>query len=159
MQTLQAELRLRINQISLQYHRLLFLVNQNGQVKSDTLGEIIDELAIGYVNLGKELSLLLLNFTERQRIICLLQLIEQIINNYPTENPVFLEHIEILFEPYLHQDPLRLLEGLSRNRTLIGLWNGQYANGLLTYATPEHPEYHRYSIADIHVLNLVDYSM
>ena len=58
---------------------------------------------------------------------------------------VLLDNIEILFDAALKQDPLRLLQGVSRNRTIVAAWNGTLENRYLTYASPEHPEHRRYS--------------
>ena len=63
-----------------------------------------------------------------------------------TDEPlVLLDNIEILFDTALKQDPLRLLQGVSRNRTIVAAWNGTLENGYLIYAAPEHPEHRRYS--------------
>jgi len=61
---------------------------------------------------------------------------------------VLLDNIEILFDVHLKQDPLRLLQGLSRNRTVVAAWNGSIVDGHMTYAVPDHPEYRRYPIRD-----------
>ena len=58
---------------------------------------------------------------------------------------VVLDNIEILFDAALRQDPLRLLQGVSRNRTIVAAWNGTLENGYLIYAASEHPEHRRYS--------------
>ncbi|MCL4079017.1 BREX-3 system P-loop-containing protein BrxF [Coriobacteriia bacterium Es71-Z0120] len=49
----------------------------------------------------------------------------------------------------LQQDPLRLLQGLPRNKTVVAAWNGTIVDGYLTYAGPSHPEYRRYPIRDL----------
>ena len=61
---------------------------------------------------------------------------------------VLLDNIEILFDVHLKQDPLRLLQGLSRNKTVVAAWNGSIVDGHMTYAVPDHPEYRRYPIRD-----------
>ena len=50
----------------------------------------------------------------------------------------------MLFDSTLKQDPLRLLQHASRNRTVVAAWTGTFANGYLSYAAPDHPEYRRY---------------
>jgi hypothetical protein len=59
-----------------------------------------------------------------------------------------LDNIEMLFHPDLHQDPLRLLQSLSRNRTIIAAWRGRCSERALIYAAPEHPEYRRFDDPD-----------
>jgi hypothetical protein len=89
---------------------------------------------------------------------------------------VLLDNIEILFDVSLKQDPLRLLQGLSRNKTVVAAWSGeirtegrelrteldtsydsshitQSSSLYLVYATPDHPEYKRYPVRDFLVVN------
>ncbi len=61
---------------------------------------------------------------------------------------VVLDNLEILFDPALKLDPLKLLQGISRNRTIVASWNGSYVEGTLTYAKPDHPEYRSYRELD-----------
>ena len=61
---------------------------------------------------------------------------------------ILLDNIEILFDVGLKQDPLRLLQGLSRNKTVVAAWNGTIVEDSLTYAAPAHPEYRRYPMRD-----------
>ena len=57
--------------------------------------------------------------------------------------PVLCTDSDILFEPSLHLDPLRLLRETSRVAPLIVTWAGGYDGGVLTYATanPLHAHY------------------
>jgi len=61
---------------------------------------------------------------------------------------VLLDNIEIIFDNGLKQDPLRLLQGLSRSKTVTAAWNGNIVENSLTYAAPDHPEYKRYPVRD-----------
>jgi len=62
---------------------------------------------------------------------------------------VLLDNIEILFDVSLKQDPLRLLQGISRNKTIVSSFNGTVDGEHLVYATPDHPEYKRYPLRDL----------
>ena len=156
MQPLENEFQTKITQANQQYHRLILILNHDTRVKSDVFNKIAEQLSLGYINLGLELSQRLLNLTERQRTLRLSQVVEQIINKFSKETPVILDHIEILFDPSLKVDPLRLIRGLSRDQTLIAVWKGHITNGYLTYAIPEHPEYHKYPIQDLNFINADD---
>jgi hypothetical protein len=57
---------------------------------------------------------------------------------------VLLDNLELLFEPSLRVDPLALLDGLSRSRTVVAAWNGAVVGPTLTYAEPGHPEFRVY---------------
>ena len=60
----------------------------------------------------------------------------------------FDDNLEILFDKDLKQDPLRLLQSLSRNRSVVASWNGKKLKGKLTYAELDHPEYRGYDLDD-----------
>ena len=104
-------------------------------------------LDIPLVNVNLELSRRMLELTERQRALQLPHILREIVSNGDNVM-ILLDNIEVLFDLTLQQDPLRLLQGLSRNRTVVAAWNGSVSNGSLTYATPDHPEYRRYPIRD-----------
>ena len=57
------------------------------------------------------------------------------------ETTVVLDNIEILFDQRLKQDPLKLLQLMSRNRAVVAAWNGKIEQGRLIYAETGHPEY------------------
>ena len=54
---------------------------------------------------------------------------------------VVLDNLEMLFDTGLEVEPLRLLQVVSRNRTIVASWNGSYRAETLTYAEPGHPEF------------------
>ena len=89
----------------------------------------------------------MLELTERQRALQLPQILREIVSIGSSEI-ILLDNIEIIFDVGLKQDPLRLLQGLSRNKTVIAAWNGTIVEDSLTYALPGHPEYRRYPIHD-----------
>jgi hypothetical protein len=105
------------------------------------------------MNLNLELSRVLLELTERQRILKLPLLVDELIGEMGAQ-VILIDNIEILFEVSLKQDPIRLLQQISRNRTLVAAWNGTVAGGNLTYAAPNHPEYRRYPAHDLLVVTL-----
>ena len=65
-----------------------------------------------------------------------------------------MEHLEILFDTSLQLDPLRCLQKLARNCTIVALWSGNVENNHLIYAEREHPEYKIYPIDGFLVVNL-----
>jgi len=133
----------KINQAHELYHRLVLVVGRSGSGETSLLQEVSKQTGFRYLNLNLELSRALLELTERQRILRLPLLIDEIIGK-TGEQVVLIDNIEILFEVSLKQDPLRLLQQISRNRTVVATWNGTIAGGYLTYAAPNHPEYRRY---------------
>ena len=128
------------------YHRLILVAAPSGSGKTEALREVAESTGARLVNLNLELSRRMLDLTERERTLRLPDLLDEVVGR---DDPlVLLDNIEILFEVSFEQDPLRLLQGVSRNRTIVAAWNGTLANGYLTYAAPEHPEHRRFSRDD-----------
>ena len=133
------------------YHRLVLMVAPSGSGKTLALREVQQSMGAPLVNVNLELARRMLDLTARQRALQVSSLLENILREVESE-VVLLDNIEILFEVSLKQDPLRLLQGLSRNRTIVATWNGEIKDNFLIYASPEHPEYHRYSDTEIIVV-------
>jgi hypothetical protein len=138
----------KIKQARELYHRLVLIVGPSGSGKTPLLQEVSKQTGFRYINLNLELSRALLDLTERQRILRLPLLVDEIIGK-PVAQVVLIDNIEIFFEVSLKQDPLRLLQQISRNRTVVATWTGTIAGGYLTYAATNHPEYRRYPAHDL----------
>lgn len=136
-----------------QYYRLILVVGAMGSGKTPLLKELCRRQDIPYVNVNLTLSQRLLDLTSKQRPLRVRQLLDGIISEQPGDI-VVLDNIELLFDPTLHQDPLACLQALSRNKTLVVSWGGSYAENVLTYAEPGHPEYRRYEHPDATVVEL-----
>ncbi len=143
----------RIDQTAEVYHRLVVVVAPSGGGKTNTLRDVQKSRAARLVNVNLELSRRMLDLTERQRALLLPRLLSEIVSTSETD-VILLDNIELLFDVSLKQDPLRLLQGLSRNKTLVVGWSGSVNREHLVYATPEHPEYRRYPLKDIMVVQL-----
>ncbi len=129
------------------YHRLILVVGPAGSGKTSALRKVSAATSTPLLNVNLELSRRMLDLTERQRALRLPRLLREIAGKAEGDL-VLLDNIEILFDVRLKQDPLRLLQGLSRNKTVVAAWNGSVADGHMTYAVPDHPEYRRYPIRD-----------
>ncbi|MBN1217620.1 MAG: BREX-3 system P-loop-containing protein BrxF [Anaerolineae bacterium] len=140
--------------ISQQYHRLLLITGPHGSGKTCLLKELSQQ-DIPYLNVNLYLSQKLLDLTTKERPLRIRRILTQIITDQP-ESILALDNIELLFEPSLHQDPLVLLQELSRNKSLVVAWGGVYdeQNRVLTYAEPGHPEYRRYERPEVMIFTL-----
>ena len=146
------------------YHRLILVAGPPGSGKTSTLQAVSAATSAPLINVNLELSRRMLDLTERQRALELLRLLGEIVGEATGDLPaatlaaqaelVLLDNIEILFDVHLKQDPLRLLQGLSRNKTVVAAWNGSIVDGHMTYAVPGHPEYRRYPIHNFLVVSL-----
>jgi len=115
------------------------------------LREVATHTGYRYVNVNFELSRCMLELTQRQRQLQASRLLQEIIRT-SYDQAVLLDNLEILFDVSLKLDPLRCLQDLARDQTLVAAWNGTVTTGHLTYATPDHPEYRRYALEDLVVV-------
>ena len=127
------------------YHRLILVAAPSGAGKTEALRKVAASTGARLVNLNLELSRRMLDLTGRERALRLPDLLDDVVGR---DAPlVLLDNIELLFDVAFQHDPLRLLQGLSRNRTIVASWNGTLDDGYLSYAVPDHPEFRRYSRA------------
>lgn len=126
-----------------QYHRLLLIVGPIGSGKTPLLKALCQQQHVPYLNVNLALSQRLLDLTDKERPLRVRRLLADVIDEQAAD-VIALDNLELLFDPTLHQDPLVCLQALSRNRTLVAAWGGNYEGGVLTYAEPGHPEYRRY---------------
>lgn len=146
----------KIEQAKLLYYRLVLVVAPASSGKTKALRTLKSALSAPLINVNLELSYRMLDLTERQQALLLPRLLREIVEaagGQSATDVVLLDNIEILFDVRLKRDPLRLLQGLARNRTVVAAWNGRVSNGYITYAVPGHPEYRRYPIQDFLVVS------
>lgn len=124
------------------YHRLILLVGKPGSGKTVVLHKLADDLDTNVINVNLVLAEQLLELTTKQRALRLPALLE-LTSNGP-EPVCLLDNTEILFDKDLQHDPLRLLQGISRNKTVVAAWNGLMNGTSLHYAEIDHPEYRSY---------------
>jgi hypothetical protein len=134
------------------YHRLVLLVGETGSGKTVVLRDVANVLSTEVINVNLALSRELLELTVRQRALRLPGILDQVTEN--RQSPVLLDNLEILFDKDLKQDPLRLLQSLSRNQTVVASWSGTYADRRLLYAEMGHPEYRSYDSVDALIVNM-----
>jgi hypothetical protein len=126
------------------YNRLVLVVGPAGSGKTAALRALCDQDGFPCINLNLALSQRLLEHASKARPLRLRVALNDVLNQAEGD-VVVIDNIEILFDPGLKQDPLRLLELSSRNRTVVASWNGEIMGRTLTYAVAGHPEYRRYT--------------
>lgn len=129
------------------YHRLIILVGPAGSGKTAVLKDVHEQTRFPIISVNLELSRRMLDLTERQRALGLPRIFEEIVGASKAD-VVLLDNVEVLFDVSLQQDPLRLLQRISRNRTVVAAWSGFIDGENMVYATPDHPEYQRYPVRD-----------
>jgi hypothetical protein len=135
------------------YHRLVLLVGPAGSGKTRLLQQTSQSQGWPLVNLNQRVSERLLELTQRQRALRVPRIVGELMEA-TTAEVVLVDNLELLFSPDLAQDPLRLLQGLARNRTIVASWPGVMRGDQLIYAEPSHPEYRRYPELDVLWLSL-----
>lgn len=144
----------KIEDVTGLYYRLILLLMEPNANQRMPVNILEDTLQCGIVNVNLEISRLMLPLTTRQRALKVSSLLDQTIKDLPSDI-VLLNHIQILFDPVLRQDPLRLLQNLSRQKTIIAVWEGQIQGQYLTYAKLDHPEYRRYPTRELIIISPV----
>lgn len=134
----------RIEEAATLYHRLVLVVGPSQSGKTTALREVARRTGGSYHNLNLMLSERLLELTQRQRVLQTPKLLGELVSGDPATVSA-LDNIEVLFGAELQLDPLRLLQGLARQRTIVAAWPGTILGGDLVYAEPGHAEYRRYS--------------
>jgi len=135
------------------YHRLVLLVGENGSGKTRVLHDVANDLGTEIININLALSAELLELTAKQRVLRLPALLHHIVDK--AKSTVVLDNLEVLFDKDLKQDPLRLLQGISRNRAVVASWNGKTAGNKLIYAATGHPEYRCYELVDTLIVGMI----
>lgn len=153
---IQNKIKQSLGQAENLYHRLVLLVGESGSGKTAVLRIVAGELETDIINVNLALSTKLIELTERQRTLHLSSLLGDIVEKAGTV--ALLDNIEILFDHGLHQDPLRLLQSVSRNRCVVASWNGAVTGNKLTYAESGHPEYRSYDATDTLIVNMKESS-
>jgi hypothetical protein len=138
-----AKLAQAIQQAARQYFRLVILAGAPGAGKTAALQAVAQQVSCQLVNVNLELSKSMLELTRAQRSRQVERLLKAVIATVPGD-VVLLDNMEMLFDTSLEVEPLRLLQGVSRNRIIVASWNGSYQDGSLTYAAPGHPEFVQY---------------
>jgi hypothetical protein len=142
----------KIEQAAGLYFRLVLLVAPAGGGKTAALQDVHERTGAPLRNVNLELSRRMLELTARQRSLQLPGLMAELVNA-DQGDVILLDNMEMLFDATLKQDPLRLLQGPSRNKTVAAAWSGSVVGNHLVYGAPDHPEYKRYPLRDLLVVN------
>jgi hypothetical protein len=125
------------------YHRLVLVAGLANSGKTRALTDLVRTKGWPRINVNLRIAERLLDLTQKQRAVRVAGLLDDIVKAASSE-VVLLDNIEMLFAVELAQDPLRLLQGLSRNRTVVASWPGSFDGHTLTYAEPGHREFRKY---------------
>lgn len=134
-----------LEHVAQNYYRLILLVGPSGSGKTTLLQEVARRQGCTVLNVNLELSKRLLELTERRRPLRVRRVLDDLVGN---QELAILDNIEILFDKSLKQEPLDLLQKLSRSQTILASWNGRIEGAKLLYARPDHHEYRKVPAQD-----------
>jgi hypothetical protein len=144
----------KIEKAKNQYYRLILIAGPPDSGKTTILQDISQKTGSEILNVNLELSGNLLDLSKKERMMKAEKILDEIISaRYSADDTVLLDNTEILFDIELKTDPLKLLQNLSRNRSIVSTWNGVVSNDLLIYGNPDHAEYRKYNTKDLIIIN------
>jgi hypothetical protein len=132
--------------------QLVLVSGGDWQARSALLQALASEQGLKYISIGLPLAEALLGQSPFQRPLFAVETIEKLAIN--PGSGIALDHIEILFDPDLHTDPLRLAQSLAHRQLILLSWPGQYQSPRLLYAEPGHPEFRAYHAGDTLIYSL-----
>lgn len=143
-----------LQQVAGAYHPLVWLVAESAEDASAVLDRVAAQHKTTVVRLGQPLAERLAPLTGPQRRRQVAPILEEL--TAPARGlPVFLDHIEVLFEPGLATSVARQMEALSRQcRALCVAWPGHIAGKELYYASSGHPEHQTHAIGTCPVVSI-----
>jgi hypothetical protein len=122
----------------------------------------LDEVAQGLLStydwprlsVGQELSAVLLAETpQRQPLRASRWVKARICDLAP--GPVLCTEIDLLFEPALLLNPLRLFKDAARITRLVVTWPGTYEDDVLTHAIPDHSRYRAWRGPEVAIASIM----
>jgi hypothetical protein len=138
------------------YHPCLLLVHPDVHKLEDAANELAAAHGWPRLSVGRELSAVLLAEPPARRSGPARRWIEARLRELAPTNgsPVLCTEIDLLFEPTLRLDPLRLLRDASRAARFVVAWPGSYDNNVLSYAVPEHSHYRTWRQPSVQIVCL-----
>lgn len=135
-----------------QYARLVLVVGQHGTGKTRLVREFASEGNYPFLDLGADLPPALFEVPARRRPVAASDYVGEELR--AADRVAVVDNIEILFQPRLTLDPLKLLLDNARNRVIVAAWPGTFNGQELNFAELGHPEFRVYPAADVRVLTL-----
>ena len=138
-----------IDAAKLQRSQLIIICNQN---KEKLMKQNNNKYCIQNVNINLELSKKLMDIPKTKRSNRVRRCLTEILHKFNSD-VLWIERMQILFHPELEFDPIQFFQNVSRNKTIILSWDGEYKNNKLIYAEPGHQEYRVFSEIDAQIFD------
>ncbi len=134
-------------------HTCLLLVHPDIRRLEDAVDELLSTYGGPRLSVGRELSAALLSEMPRRRSRTARQWMPTRLRGM-APGPVLCTEIDLLFDPALELDPLRLLCDVSRVARMVVAWPGSYRRDVLAYAAPDHSHYRTWRKPEVDIAAL-----
>ena len=131
-------------------HRLVLVVGEEGSGKTALLQSIATAHAMHFLRLGEPLGIRLLETPPRKRPLVIEETVRQLIDG--ARAGVAVDNTDILFDPALKCDPLRLACGISQNIFVVFSVTGRIEGKRFVHGYPDHPEYYSEELPSVPVI-------
>jgi|GEM_PF-1929231 len=131
---------------------LMLVVNSTDQA----IGPKLQASEQAIIALSEQLCERLLPLSRKERTLKTPDIIARMINDTDSD-VIWLDRIQILFEPSLDLDPLRQLQELARLKPIIAIWPGQITKQCLTFSNPGKGDYQSYSLNDLANVSIIHF--
>ncbi len=140
----------RLRQLAIEaqsrYARLVLVVGAHGTGKTRLLRGFAAAEGLPILELGADLPPALFDIPSRKRPVTVVDVLGDMLRS--AADVAVVDNIEVLFDPQLRIDPLKLFQDHARNRVIIAAWPGGIDGDVLTFAVAGHPEFRTYSSPD-----------
>jgi len=143
----------RLNKIidaaKLQRSQLIIICSPN---KEKFMKQNNNKYCVRNVNISLELSKELMDIPKTKRSNRVRRCLAEILHKFNSD-VLWIERMQLLFHPELEFDPIQFFQNVSRNKTIILSWDGEYKNNKLIYSKPGHQEYRVFSEIDAQIFD------
>lgn len=119
------ELERLLHDIAVLHSKLILLTGPLQTGKTALLAELAKRHGAVPLNLGSELSRRLAMFAQKHRSLQASNILRELADQYTHEGLLFIDNVEVCFEPSLQLDPLDLLKRQAKARKIVAAWPGE----------------------------------
>jgi hypothetical protein len=139
-----------IRQAASARYRLVLVIGESGSGKTAFLQSIAAAHAMQFLSLGEPLGIRLLETSPRTRPLVIKDSVRQLIDG--TRAGVCMDGTDILFNPALLCDPLRLACSISQNVFVAYSLTGRVEGKRFVRGYPDHPEFYSEELPSVPVI-------
>lgn len=146
------QVRVALDRAEYQSYKLILVTIPEG-FRREVEAEILNN-SIAFINLSKELARKLVSLSIRERVRRLEAEVDKIACD--SGSSVWLTKLDVLFEPALDNDPIRLLKGVAKSKAVVAIWPGEITETSVVYSKPGKPDYKTYSLKELNDIQVID---